>query len=423
MRRSRQLPAGTRLGAGAIALLLALGACSASRSDASRPVRSTSPRAAPGTVGAGSAISWWTSTEGGGVAQQRYTAKQAAAIARRFDRILGLKTTFEADGLTPIMRAANPDLELIVYLNGTHMSFNDALGRPESWFAHDASGRRVRNLHFDNWVMNLRNPLWPMYTAARCLDFAARMGTSSCYLDDMGAGNLTSNFSAPPVDPRTGTPYTEYSWLTATTALAASVRALVPGITLYANGLNAGKKYFAGPRSARLLDALEGAEAESFVRASGDGVDAHRSVTDWKSDVDMLVDAESRGRQVLAKTKLWVPATAAQRDRWREFAFGTFLLGTSGRSSFAFNGHGPGKPDGRSPLESIDLGVPTARYVEAGGVYRRPWTRGTVWVNPGSTARRVALGGRFRISGEVVDHVDLAPHDALILKQSQAVAS
>jgi Hypothetical glycosyl hydrolase family 15 len=372
---------------------------------------------APGAA----AIRWWTSTEGGSEAQQAYTPNQATSIARRFEQILGLKTTFRADGLTPLMQAANPDLELIAYLNGTHMSFADATGRPESWFAHDAAGRRVRNTSFDNWVMNIRNPIWALYTAGRCLDFAQRMGTSSCYLDDMGAGNLAANFSATPVDPLTGKPYSEFSWITATAQLAAAVRSLVPGVKLYANGLNTGTKYFGGPRAVRLLDALDGAEAEAFVRGSGDGVRAYRSESDWKADVDMLVDAESHGKPVLAKTKLWVPATADERGAWRDYAFGTFLLGTNGRSSFAFNGRGPGRPEARSALETTDLGAPTAHYVKAGGAYQRSWSKGMVYVNPSTAPVTVDLGGRFRIDGQTLDNYVLRAHRAVIVKSSAAV--
>ena len=192
-------------------------------------------------------------------------------------------------------------------------------------------------------------------------------------------------------------------------------------MTLYANGLNTGTKYFGGPRAVRLLDALDGAEAEAFVRGSGDGVRSHRSTSAWKSDVDMIVDAEARGKPVLAKTKVWVTATAAERSVWRTYAFGTFLLGTSGRSSFAFNGRGPGKPEARTTLESTDLGTPTGHYVEVGGVYLRTWSKGTVYVNPGTGSVSVDLGGTFRINGETIDHSVLGAHQALIVKSAAAV--
>ena len=108
MRPSPPARRARRLACAAIAIVLVTAACSSARSDASRPVRSTAPPAAPGVVTGGSAISWWTSTEGGSIAQQVYTESQAATLARRFDRILGLKTTFRPTASRPSCARRTP---------------------------------------------------------------------------------------------------------------------------------------------------------------------------------------------------------------------------------------------------------------------------------------------------------------------------
>ena len=192
----------------------------------------------------------------------------------------------------------------------------------------------------------------------------------------MGAGNLNSNFSAVPVDPLTGRHYSEYSWITATAQLAASVRALVPGMTLYANGLNSGKKYFAGPRSVRL--STRWTEPRPRLRPCERRRRQRLPQRDpLEVDVDMLVDAEARGKPVLAKTKLWVPATSGRNatsgasSRSRR----SCSVRVGGAASPSTVG-APANPKSAATWNRLDLGVPTVAYRKAGGVYQRAWSRG-----------------------------------------------
>ena len=367
----------------------------------------------------GDALGWWTSTEGGTAEDQRYSLTEAVDLAKRFDLVLALKGTFTADGLTPFMRAANPGLRLIVYSNGVHTQPDEAPGMNEAWFAHDPAGARVRNVTWGNWVMNPRSAGWRTYAADRCRAFMTRAGADGCYLDDLGVGNLTTNFSAVPVDPVTGGPYTEAAWIGATAEVAATVKAGLGGSPVFANALNHGGNYFGAPQSWRVMAAADGAEAEGFVRGDRAGVGEFRSEGAWRQDVDMLVDAGARGKIVLAKTKVWVPATVAVKNEWYRYALATFMLGTDGRSLFAFNARGPGRPEAPRAPESTDFGTPTEPYQQVNGVYRRRWTGGTVYVNPTSATVTVPIGGVMeRLDGQLVTSLVLAPHTGDVLVPS-----
>jgi Ca2+-binding RTX toxin-like protein len=359
----------------------------------------------------------WTSTEGGPDSEQQYTTAEAVALAQRFDMILGLKTTFRSTELTPPMKAANPNLKLIVYTNGTATQPAEATGLAESMFAHSSTGARVINAAFGNYVMNPRSTGWQTYVAAECVDFMSRMGADGCYLDDMGVGNLTTNFSAVPVDPNTGAKYDDAGWMQATSTEAAAVNAALGSKLLFANGLNNGARYFGSAQSWRMIAAADGSEAEGFVRGDSQSLTEFRKETVWKQDVDMLVDAGTRGKAVLAKTKIWIPASTSAVDRWHRYALATFLLGTDGKSYFAFNARGPGKPEAPRTLEQLDLGHPTESYAKVGGVYKRAWSKGTAYVNPTAVSATVNLGGQYtNLDGAKVSTLTLAPNTADIVK-------
>ena len=259
---------------------------------------------------------------------------------------------------------------MLVYLNGTNAQVSEAPGLDPAWFAHDASGKHVTNVPTGNSVMNPRNPGWRSYVIAKCQDFISRMGADGCYLDDMGAGNLTTNFSAVPVDTSTGLPYTDAGWIDATSKLAGAVKAAIPDRPVFANALNSGARYFGSAASWRILAAIDGGDAEGFVRSGSQSATVFKRESAWKQDVDMLVDAGVRGKAVLATTKLWVSASSSVINRWNRYAFATFLLGTDGHSYFNFNARGPGKAESHARSSSSTSVTPTGRTPRSAGSTR-----------------------------------------------------
>lgn len=150
------------------------------------------------------------------------------------------------------------------------------------------------------------------------------------------------------------------------------------------NGVQWGREYSDpnGPTK-QLTWGTDGGMVELFVRPPFVGLDQYRSVTDWKRDVDMLVDAGADGRTLLVVTKAWASGTQAQKDRWHRYALGTFLLGTNGRSYFLFLYD---KNTARaSSYWVVDLGSPGGSYAYLQGVYQRTFAKGKVLVNPGFT--------------------------------------
>jgi len=355
-------------------------------------------------------------TNGGGSTEQVYTRTEAVALARRFDMVAGLRWTF--DEHIAAMKAANPRLRMIVYMNGAMSKPKDAATMPESWFMHDANGNRVRNLHFDLFYMDVGNAGWRNWVAQRCADWIRlSRGGDGCFLDDLGAGNLGTNLSAWPIDPRTGARMVARTWLSYARNLQGVVQQANPNHLITSNGLNNGDTYFLGG-SWMLLDTAHASMAEGWLRGSRAPITKFRDVTRWKQDVDMLVDAGNRGRSVLVGTKLWVAGvSAASQNQWRLYTYASFLLGTNGYQYLNFNIRGPGKPDAPHPYESFNIGSPQEAYALRGGVYQRRFSAGLAVVNPGLSSVTVDFGRSYRMpTGEFRSSYTMAPNTGLVLR-------
>jgi hypothetical protein len=358
------------------------------------------------------AMKRWAATMGG---PQTVTREQALRSARNFDVIVGHPRTFEEH--VAAMRAENPGLRFIAYMNGAYARDSEGSAYAEDLYLRSADGRKVQSSKHGNYLMNVRDRRWVNDVSRECAADTAPGGWDGCYLDMLGPGTLTPGYvTHDPIDPATGAVWTKPDWIAATSALASRVQADHPGLFILANGLGTGKQYFSpewGPTS-RLLQGAQGGNAQGFVRGTDVPVDQFRKEDQWKNEVDMLVSAGNRGRSVFTMTKIWgVPATSAQKDAVHRFTLATFLLGTDGNQFFFWSDDGDqGADPQRHRYDDVDVGQPQGPYARsADGAYTRPFTNAVVVVNPGETTVRVELGSVMTsLDGDAVSSVVLAPH-------------
>lgn len=348
--------------------------------------------------------------------QTTYTDAEAVALARSTDVVVAVKERFRTQ--VAEMKAANPKLRLLVYVNGTFAQADQGTTYPDSWYLRDANGNKVRSIS-KTWMMNPADAGWASTVAQLCTQFLASSGYDGCFLDNLGSGVIGTSFvTAPPINPATGQTWTAGDWMKATSALAGGVRTANSTVPVAFNGLGDGTRYWdpTAPSSALWAGSSIGM-AETFLRSAKDSVTAYKPEKRWKKDVDMLADAESRGDTVLVTVKLWVTATSDQQAAWHKYALATFLLGANGRSWFSFlPDTQPGTPTADSAWDHVDVGTPSGAYVKVGGVYRRSFTKGLSLVNPTTATVTVALGGTYRtLDGRQVTSVTLAPNTGEVL--------
>jgi hypothetical protein len=338
------------------------------------------------------------------------TQAEAVTIAQEFDVIAAQASVFPK--YVAAMKAANPNLRIVAYINGTFDLSSTGTSYPASWYETSASGTRIRSA-FGNYLLDPANPSWEQTVAAECTAAITKSHYDGCFVDTLGTAPLDAGYvTGLPIDPSTQTAWSATEWLTATASIAAAVQSTNPSAIVIANGLANGAKYYStmGATSA-LLAPTGAAMAELWLRAPGAGVAQFPSVTKWQANVDMLVDAESHGQSVLTTTKLWVTATAAQQAQWHKFSLASFLLGAGGLSYFSFlEDHTNTALVQDYAWDHVNIGAPLGHYVQNGSIFERSFTNGIVAVNPTSTAATVALGGTYvNLDGTAVTSETLAP--------------
>jgi hypothetical protein len=362
----------------------------------------------------GSGVQTWA-VENSATSHQ-WTRSEAVEHATVFDLITALPIAYRNH--VAAMKNANPDLVLVGYMNAMFAQRNEGTAYPEWWYARDADGNKVRSRLFGNYLMKPNIPGWVSNRIENCRKVLAD-GYDGCTLDMLGTAPLLSGYvTGLPINPATGKVWTKSEWLAATSNLARQIAQAVEPAAVYGNGLGYGTRYF-DHGADLLLEGLDGGVAEIFIRTANDSVNAYRSESRWKQDVDMLVDAGNRGSSVLTITKLWSDATAAQQAQWHEYAYASFLLGTNGNSFFTFSFSKDEDPMAGHPWWSIDLGQPAGSYTTTNGIYWRDWTNGKVAVNPTDQSRTINVGGTYRrLNGtQVSGSITLPPHTGRVLIQ------
>jgi len=269
-------------------------------------------------------------------APQRFTSQAAAEdAAKRFDLI-----TFnpaQLGGYASAMKAANPNLKLYVYLNGTFL-YKRLYGTVDSsMLSRDAQGRVVASHGWGNYLADPGDPDWVSYVQQSCAKLLSGTIYDGCYLDMLGTAPLWPGYATGlPINPATGQVWTRIDWLDATSALAAKVASFT-GKPVLGNGIGSGPRDFAPDAPSKLLlNGATGVSAEAWTRQAGAPLTRFEPAKAWVQDVSMLSDASSTGGLALTITKTWTAGTAAQKEDARRFALASFLLGNDGNSYFYF---------------------------------------------------------------------------------------
>jgi hypothetical protein len=347
------------------------------------------------------------------------TQTEAVTIARDFNVVAAQASIFAP--YTAAMRAANPQLAIVAYLNGTFDQSAGGTKYPSSWYELDSSGRKVQSRGFGNYLMNPANPAWGANVASECAAAMASSHDDGCFLDTMGTAPLGSAYvTGLPINPATGQVWTANAWISATSSVAAAVKAALPGAVIVPNGLSSGGKYYsANASTAPLLTPTGAAMAEVWLRTAGGSITGYPKESKWLEDVNMLVAAENAGESVLTTTKLFASSTQAQQNQWHKFALASFLLAADGHSYFSFVAS---KADtsivASSPWDHVAIGTPNGAYLHSGLLFGRSFTNGDVWVNPNSSPATVTFSApHTNLAGLQVTSETLAPNTGDVFLQ------
>lgn len=339
---------------------------------------------------------------------------RALRQARNFDLIVALRGTYSKH--IGAMKDANPNLTVLVYLNGVMAQREQGTHYPRGWYARDRRGNKIRSVGFGNYLMRPDEPGWVKDVGRRCRVYITASGYDGCFIDVLGTAPLNDHYvTSRPVHQKSHRPWTPKAWLAATRQIAAKTRRHVAPSPVLGNGLANGRRYFGDAPSSTILGGLDGAMAEQFVRDAREPATNVHGGKSWRMDVRMLSNTARRGRVALSMTKVWTKATNRQEEAVHRYALATFLLGYQpGHGFFSFR-------DDRGltqfrPIWNTSLGDPIGPAVREGRAFLRYFQRGIVVVNPRGSRTTVHLGAGYRkASGRTGNRVVLHGHRAAIL--------
>jgi hypothetical protein len=351
------------------------------------------------------------------------TTAEAQAVARAHDVVVAGAPYRQ---FISAMHTAHPGVLVLRYRSGIAAKKGSqlqwVLANHPDWLARDAEGSMLTN-SFGNALLDVSNPevvRWQVSWASG----QARLGWDGIYLDAVGVFGV-EGFSGDPIDPATGRPFTYDAWVGATRNLAAAVDAAVspPVVT---NGYRNGR-YFAGltdfgtsfAGTQMLVGAGQGGEFEWCFRRALDGPAEFPDATTFALQLSAIDQAQAGGHWAFCRVKVWQPATAAQLQRWHDFALAGFLLAAQDHAYFRFYGSRVASPLQGWGEDALAIGSPVEQRRLVAGVYLRRYQSAIVIVNP--TAARVAvdLGGSYRLpGGGVVTRIDAGPDRGYVLPSS-----
>jgi hypothetical protein len=377
-----------------------------------------------------------------GLSLQMYGSRiDSLATAQRLARSHAIISMVpgQLNGFGDEMKQANPKLRLFAYVNGMFAQKSQGTTFPASWYMPASNGGKIRSRGWGNYLMDPRARAtyragnatygsWGDYVAGRCKAIIAQSqgAFDGCFLDMLGTAPLSAGYNvggAVPVKSRGGARWTAAEWFSQLSGPVAAKVEQVSGAPAYANGIGSGTRFYggAGGPSRVLYQYATAGDAEVWLRGPGTPASAFPTLDKWKTEVRMLADASAAGGVVNATVKIWTGATAAQKEQWRRYSYGSFLLGNTGHATFEFTAARTVRDaTADSPLYSLALGAPsetgTVDSYARGGVYQRAFANGLVLVNPGTKAVTVSLDGAHKTAaGQTVTQVSVPAHDAAIL--------
>jgi hypothetical protein len=340
-----------------------------------------------------------------------FTQAQAVTLATQFDVIAAQANVFPR--YIAAMKAANPNLKIVGYLNGMFDLTSGGTAYPITWYSHDRNGNRIRST-FGNYLLNPANPSWAASVAQQCRGVIGKSHYDGCFIDTLGTAPLDAGYcSGFPVNPATRQVWTQTQWIAATSSIARAVQVANPAAVIMDNGLADGAKYYNPTGSTEpLVAATHVGMVELWLRSNGTPANRFRTEAQWLQDVNMIVNAQAQGFWVATTTKLWVSASSSQQTQWQKYTLASFLLAANGKAYLSFM---PTSSNAGLTFDSawlhINIGTPSGAFSKVGGVYRRTFTNGIAAVNPTGSSVSISLGGTYtNLAGQRVTSETLPPN-------------
>jgi hypothetical protein len=319
------------------------------------------------------------------------------------------------------MKAANPDLKVLLYKNltssrkdctatecGSGLPYQTADSQHPEWFLLNKQGQRIAfNDYPDLWAMDVGSASYQTQWADNVINEVKRDGWDGVFLDDVDLSMMyhydVTNIAKYPSDS---------AWQAATQSALAAIgpRIKAAGKLAVAN-IGSWSQYPAVGDS--WLSYLDGGMEEHFAKWGSYADGGYADQGTWQKQMNSLKYAQDQGKVFLAVTHSANGDETAARYGWA-----STLLEAQGSAEFAL--HDDYTYENWFPEYDYDIGDPTGpESTDSTGIHRRVFSNGIVVVNPTARGLSASLGGVYSGSGLAdVSSVSLAPHTAYVLTAS-----
>jgi hypothetical protein len=223
------------------------------------------------------------------------------------------------------------------------------------------------------------------------------------------------------INPATGNIYTDEEWRNAMYDFLKEVKAAIGDKLLIVNSIANGPEFYR-EGGERFNDVVDGYVAEGWGGKPWWTTDQYSTVDQWRENIRLLTDLESKGESVSAVAKFQLDSVTSEESLLQKelFTFTSFMLGKGDKTTFSSKEFDPENPiDADIPYPDywqVDIGSPLAPYIEEGNVAKRDFENGKIVVNPGKDPQIVDLGGSYKtLEGTILTSLTMEPHTGVIL--------
>jgi hypothetical protein len=318
------------------------------------------------------------------------------------------------------VHSLNPDYKALVYRNVQcvydYWSDEWNYAKSQGWLLKNSAGAYVTETDSsDNYVVDITNSSYQQWLGAKVEQWIQQYPFFDGVFADnslqYSASSFTQMLSSNPIDPQTGTYYTDQEVLNGFAGcLNAIINAIGSSKVVVANGIWTGTAFFTYGNTGyeyelSQVPKLTGVFSEGCFK---DYSSNWYSVSDWLNSVNLVSWIQTNflgpGKYFIADCQdgsSIVPLGATQ-EQVMMYGFGSTLLavnGASGENNVDFN---IGTYDSTQlqlgqRMQSLNLGQANDTYYQISGtsVYTRDFVGGKVLVNPSSTGYTISLNGIY----------------------------
>ena len=347
------------------------------------------------------------------------------------------------------IKEINPEVLGFVYYNSIHV-WKQGSSEYEAeklqtfidndWIMKDSNGNYVNAYSGYAYYVDFGNPGYQSWLANWAKKYIAQYSLSGVSIDNWFCESSVWYYvedSATPVNPRTGSAWTNQQICDAFKSLTLKVKQEIGSNKIVlVNGVYNGNHFFMSKRSQYYIDGIQNGGVDAVMsEAWVSSYDASAWYTEeiWKKGIDFAVWMEDNfdGNYFMTISAdssfadgFDFPAdmTETQYEQYVTYCYASRLLSVNRLTSIMWLGYYFEYPYPQS-LFDINIGTPSESYHILGSshVYTRNFSDGMVLVNPTYNSYSVTIGSGYKnvLTGETVSStITVQPHTALILKNN-----